>query len=75
MNKELEILCYNLRYLKVKHRLSQKEFAKIGQVSLTTIVSFLNNKLPAGTGLAFLSNIAEHFNLEIHQLFLLNFGE
>lgn len=75
MNKELEILCHNLRYLKLKHRLNQKELAKIGQVSLTTIVNFLNNKPPARIGLTFLSNIAEYFNLDIHQLFLLNFGE
>ena len=75
MNKEIEILCHNLRYLKIKNRLNQKELAKIGNVSLTTIVGFLNNKPPSRVGLTFLSNIAEYFNLEIHQLFLLNLDE
>ena len=75
MNKELDILCHNLRILKIKYRLNQKELAKIGNVSLTSIVKFLNNQPPARVGVDFLANIAEHFNLEIHQLFLLDLGE
>ena len=65
VNKDLEILCYNLRFLKMKYRLTQKELAKIGKVSLTSIVNFLNNQPPAKVGVEFLANIAEYFNLEI----------
>ena len=37
MNKELDILCHNLRFLKIKYRLSQKELAKIGKVARALI--------------------------------------
>ena len=74
MNRELDILCYNLKFLKIKHGLTQEELANIGNIDKKSIAKLLHHKIPEKTGFYFLANIAEYFGLEIHQLFLLDFG-
>ncbi len=74
MNRELDILCYNLKFLKIKHNLTQEQLAKIGNIDTKSMAKLLHRQIPPNTGLYFLSNIAEHFNLKIYQLFMLDFG-
>ena len=75
MNKQLDILCYNIRFLKVKYKLTQQQLAEIGKVDKRKVSSFLKRQYPEKMNLEFIINVAEYFGLEVNKLFLLNFGE
>lgn len=75
MNKQLDIFCYNIRFLKNKYDLTQQQLAEIGKVDIRQVAKILKRQAPEKVKLEFLINVAEYFKLEVNQLFLLDFGE
>ena len=69
IKQESEIFFKNIQYLKKKEHLSQKELAKIGGVSVSSIRKLLNGILP-NISCSIIFKIAEHFSLHPRDLFL-----
>lgn len=71
-NHDILILSKNLRNLKLKHKLTQKQLAEISGISVASIRKLLNNQLPTGFGVNVIYNLAKYFKVSICELFTLD---
>ncbi len=69
-NRELYAFFQNIRILRISHKLTQKEMAKICGVSLSTLRKLEHNILPTRVSVRILFNISNYFHLCPEQLFI-----
>lgn len=74
MNQELvNILSRNLRLLKAKYGLTQKEMADICDMGVGSVAKLLKNQIPKRMSLRCVFKLAEHFGFDVGMIFSKDF--
>ena len=68
-DSEIKKLSENINSLKLKNKLTQKQLAQIGGVSVYAIKKLLSGQLTAAISVTVLLRLAKYFKLHISDLF------
>lgn len=66
------IFCENIRLIRMKHRLTQKEMAKMLCISVKTLSAIENHRIPPRLGTKFVFAVSHTFDVAPKDLFLPN---
>lgn len=72
-DNEIIIFSRNLRFIKGKYKLTQKQMAKICGIGVPSMSKLLNNQLPPRVGVECLFRLSYYLNIDIKDLFCENF--
>ena len=68
-DQEFDIFCKNVRFLRQKSGLSQKEMAAIMRIGVKSLRKIENGVFPPRLGIDAMFYLSRHFHLKIRQLF------
>ena len=68
-NQEFIILSRDLRFLKSKYQLKQKQMAKICGIGVPSMSKLLKNQLPPRVGVECLFKLSRYLDIDIKDLF------
>lgn len=72
-DNEIIIFSRNLRFIKDKYKLTQKQMAEICGIGMVSMSKLLKNELPPRVGVECLFRLSKYFEVEIKDLFCKDF--
>ena len=67
---QIVVFCQNIKKLREKNGLSEKEMAKILGIGAISLEKIEQGIIPYRTGVKLIFNISQHFGIEPHKLFM-----
>ena len=67
---QIAIFCQNVKMLREKNDLSEKEMAKILGIGVISLEKFEQGIIPHRTGVKLIFSLSQHFKIEPYKLFM-----
>ena len=69
VQKEIEVFCQNVKLLRERNGLSEKEMAKILEIGAASLTKIEQGIIPYRVSASIVIKLAQHFSIEPHRLF------